>query len=292
MSRYRVIVLTTLTMMAFTGNSLLCRLALKTTNIDALSFTSIRLLSGAVALLFLSIASRISRQGGGTWSGSASLFIYAVCFSLAYVKLSASTGALLLFGAVQATMIGFGIWTGERLRSLQIVGFIVAIGGLIGLLLPGVSAPPVFSALLMLCAGVAWGAYSILGKRGGNPTWVTTGNFLRAFPVALLLSLVMDRSVNLDVAGAGFAIASGALTSGVGYAIWYAVLPSLRTTVASTVQLSVPVITALGGIIFLGESLTSRLVLSSAAIIGGIWLVLHKSKEPKKFEQAGEITRR
>ena len=219
-------------------------------------------------------ATRRTRSGGGNWLSALALFVYAAGFSFAYVSLPAATGALLLFGAVQATMIGHGIWTGERLKRLQIVGLILAFGGLVGLLLPGLSAPPLYGSILMLGAGVAWGVYSLRGKGAGDPTSVTAGNFLRAAPISAALSVLMFSDTSLDSAGLWYAVSSGALASGIGYAIWYTALPALKSTNAATVQLSVPVIAALGGIIFLGEPITLRLSLASVAILGGIALVI------------------
>jgi drug/metabolite transporter (DMT)-like permease len=274
MSTARIVALTSLTMIAFAGNSLLCRLALKHTSIDAASFTAIRLLSGALTLWLIVQIRRGARASSGNWLSALALFVYAAGFSFAYVSLPAATGSLLLFGAVQATMIGRGLWAGERFSRIQLVGLVLAIGGLVSLLLPGLSAPPLLGSLLMLSAGVAWGVYSLRGKNAGDPTRVTAGNFLRAVPVAAISSLLLHNSISLDSAGIGYALASGALTSGMGYAIWYTVLPALKATTASTVQLSVPVIAALGGIAFLGESVTLRLVLASVAILGGIALVI------------------
>ena len=276
MSHARTAILTSLAMMAFAGNSLLCRAALKGTAIDAASFTSIRLISGAAVLWLIVRATRAARKGRGNWPSACALFVYAVAFSFAYVQLSAATGALLLFVAVQATMIGYGLWSGERLSWLQRLGLVVALGGLAGLLLPGLSPPPFASALLMLAAGIAWGIYSLRGKKGGDPTRVTAGNFLRAAAIAALagVALLLQDGASLDPAGVGFAIASGVLASGLGYVIWYSALPGLRSASAATVQLSVPVIAALGGVVFLGESITLHLVLTSAAILGGIALVV------------------
>jgi len=265
-------------MIAFAGNSLLCRSALKHTSIDAASFTTVRLLSGALMLGLVTKLRPAMVRGEGNWLSALALFSYAAGFSFAYVSLPAATGALLLFGAVQATMIGHGIWAGERFQKLQIVGLLFAVGGLVGLLLPGLSAPPLYGSLLMLGAGAAWGVYSLRGKGAGDPTQVTAGNFLRAVPMAAALSVVMLHSNSLDSAGIGLAVASGALASGVGYAIWYTALPVLKATHAATVQLSVPVIAALGGIAFLGETVTLRLILSSAAILGGIALVILEKK--------------
>ncbi len=261
-------------MTAFAGNSLLCRLALKQTSMDATSFTTIRLVSGALVLWLVTRNRHGAPAGGGNWLSALALFFYAAGFSFAYVSLPAATGALLLFGAVQTTMIGYGLWSGERLRRLQLVGLVLAFSGLFGLLLPGLSAPPLAGSLLMLGAGLAWGIYSLRGKGAGDPTRVTAGNFLRAAPVAMALSLFMLKGTSLDTAGFWYAVSSGALTSGIGYAIWYAALPGLKATNAATVQLSVPVIAALGGIAFLGEPITLRLALASAAILGGIALVL------------------
>ena len=274
MTTARAIALTALAMLAFAANSLLCRLALKHTAIDAASFTSIRLLSGAVMLWLLVRMRRGSYAGAGNWGSAFALFAYAAGFSFAYVSLPAASGALLLFGAVQATMIGHGLWTGERLQRLQRIGLALALAGLVGLLLPGLSAPPLTGSLLMVGAGIAWGIYSLRGKGAGDPTRVTAGNFLRAVPITAALSLLVLNRPSLDTQGVYYALASGALASGIGYAIWYTALPALKATHAATVQLSVPVIAALGGIVFLGESLSLRLVLASVAILGGIALVI------------------
>ena len=272
-------------MLAFAGNSLLCRLALKETSIDAASFTTIRLIAGAAVLWLVSRIRRDTRSGGGNWWSAWALFIYAAGFSFAYVSLPAATGALLLFGAVQATMIGHGIWAGERLRSLQIVGLMLACLGLVGLLLPGLSAPPLSGSILMLGAGVAWGVYSLRGKGAGDPTRVTAGNFLRTVPIAAALGLLTHDGASLDSAGFRYAVSSGALASGIGYAIWYAALPALKATHAATVQLSVPLIAAVGGIVFLGETLTLRLVLASAAILGGIALVILEKPQANRVQR-------
>lgn len=284
MSYKRTIFLTFLAMIAFAGNSLLCRMALKHTDIDATSFTSVRLISGALMLWLIvkftqnAALGQNSKTGQGNWVSAFSLFVYAAGFSFAYVSLPTATGALLLFGAVQATMIGYGVWSGERLQSLQTIGLILAIGGVIGLLLPGLSAPPVIGSLLMICAGIAWGVYSLRGKGAGDPTRVTSGNFLRSVPITVVLSLIMFQKMSLDYTGIWFAVSSGALASGIGYAIWYTALPSLKATSAATVQLSVPVIAAIAGAIFLSESITLRLALASVAILGGIALVILEKK--------------
>jgi drug/metabolite transporter (DMT)-like permease len=282
MSRTQTSMLAVLALLAFAGNSLLCRLALKHTGIDPASFTSVRIFSGALTLWLITRGSRSrNASGAGNWPSALALFVYAAAFSYAYVSLTAATGALLLFGAVQATMIGYAIWLGERLLLRQWLGLLCAFAGLAGLLLPGLSAPPALGAALMLGAGVAWGVYSLRGKAAGDPTRVTGGNFLRAAPMAALLSLLTVRWSALDLAGLGYALASGALASGVGYAVWYTALRGLKATSAATLQLSVPVLAALGGIVFLEESLTARLLLASAAILGGIALVMARPATPK-----------
>ena len=281
MSRTRILLLTVFAMTAFAGNSLLCRSALKDTGIDAATFTSVRLVSGALVLWLI-----VRMRGGvhvasGSWLSAFALFAYAAGFSFAYISLPAGTGALLLFGAVQATMIGYGLWAGERLQKRQAAGLMFALGGLVGLVLPGLSAPPLVGSGLMLGAGVAWGVYSLRGKYSGEPTRTTADNFLRAVPFSIALSVAMAPWASLDKLGLVYAMSSGALASGVGYAIWYTALKGLRATDAATVQLSVPVIAAIGGIFFLGEHLTPRLLIASAAILGGIALVIFNRPQAK-----------
>jgi len=266
-----------LAMLAFAGNSLLCRLALRETTIDPTSFTSVRLASGALLLGCLLRRREPAVPAGGDWPSALALWAYAAGFSYAYVGLSAATGALLLFGAVQLTMIGVGLARGERLVALQSAGLLLALVGLAWLLLPGVAAPPPERAALMVIAGVAWGIYSLRGKGARNPTAVTAGNFRRAALPALLLSLLALLGLapwSIDLPGFGYALASGALASGAGYALWYAVLPQIGAAQAATLQLSVPVIAAAGGVLLLGEALTLRLVLASVVVLGGVALVL------------------
>ena len=285
MSLVRLMVLTMLAMVAFAGNSLLCRAALKHTAIDAASFTSVRLLSGTL-MLWLIVQMRQGAAGGrGSWRSALALFAYAAAFSYAYVSLPTATGALLLFGTVQISLIVHGLYVGERLHGVQIAGFVLAVGGLVGLLLPGLTAPPLFGSMLMISAGIAWGVYTVRGKGTGDPTRVTAGNFLRTVPFAAALSVLMYRDFSFDVTGMGYAVVSGAVASGVGYAIWYAVLPSLKSTKAAAVQLGVPVIAALGGIVLLGEPLTQRLVMTSAAILGGVALVIMERYEMQKKDK-------
>jgi drug/metabolite transporter (DMT)-like permease len=270
----RVFVLTLVAMTAFAGNSLLCRLALKQTSIDAATFTFIRIVSGAIALRLIVRMRGRSLQKAGSWFSALTLFAYAAGFSFAYISLPAGTGALLLFGAVQATMIIWALRHGERLAVRQRIGLALALAGLVALVFPGLSAPPLGGSILMFGAGIAWGIYSLRGKNAGDPALATAGNFLRAVPMAAGLSVALLPWANLDRAGIGYAILSGAIASGVGYAIWYTALPSLRAASAASVQLIVPVLAAAGGILFLREAITLRFLFASVAVLGGIALVV------------------
>lgn len=274
MSLIKVAILTLVTMVAFAGNSLLCRLALRATHIDAASFTFMRLSCGALMLWLIVRLRSGSVSAHGSWLSAFALFTYAAGFSFAYLSLPAAAGALILFGAVQATMIGYGLWRGERLRIVQASGLLLACAGLIGLLSPGLSAPPLEGSLLMIVSGIAWGAYSIRGRGVGDATASTAGNFIRAVPFAVVVSLLMLPRAAFDLTGAAYAALSGAVASGLGYSIWYSVLPHVRATNAATIQLSVPIIAALGGVAFLQESITMRLILASIAVLGGIALVI------------------
>ena len=290
MSTARIFILTLLAMIAFASNSLLCRAALKESSSDPATFTFVRIFSGAIALWLLLKIQRLLRAEGtasplvesfsgsslryGNWISAVALFAYAAGFSFAYTSLSAGTGALLLFGAVQATMILWGLHKGERLNTIQIAGFIVAVAGLVVLVFPGLSAPPLIGSILMLGAGLAWGIYSLRGKGEGNPVSVTTGNFVRAVPFAIALSIIFFPSTNYNLAGITCAIISGAVTSGLGYVVWYSALRGLKTASAATVQLSVPVLAATGGILLLGEPITVRYMLASVAVLGGIGIVV------------------
>lgn len=277
MSPARLTLLTTITMIAFAGNSLLCRFALSGGSIDAASFTTVRLVSGALTLAALVLVRGGGGRMAGNWLSAAALLGYAAGFSFAYVSLPTATGALLLFGAVQATMIGYGLFVGERPNAQQVGGIVLASGGLVVLFLPGLQAPPIVGALLMVGAGISWGVYSLRGRGRGDPSRETAGNFLRAAPLAMVISAVMLRSAHASPRGIVLAVASGAVTSGIGYATWYSVLPSLRATTAATVQLSVPAIAALGAVLLLREPITARLALSAAAVLGGVaWYTLSK----------------
>lgn len=289
MSSLRIIALTSLAMIFFASNSLFCRGALRDTGIDAASFTTIRLFSGALMLWLLVRINRRAPDSGGNWPSALALFVYAAAFSFAYVSLPAATGALLAFASVQATMIGWGIRAGERLSGWQLAGLVLAVAGLVWLLLPGLSAPPLYSSVLMLAAGAAWGVYSLRGKGEGDPLCVTAGNFLRAAPVAALLSLLwMFHGINVDRTGLLYAVASGALASAIGYAIWYTALPALTATEAAVVQLSVPVLATLGAVVFLHEPVTLRLVTASAAILGGIALVILEKQRAAEARAAAD----
>jgi drug/metabolite transporter (DMT)-like permease len=269
----RIFCLTLMAMIAFAGNSLLCRLALKQTRIDAASFTLVRIVSGAIVLGLIAGLRSGSLRMAGSWISAAMLFVYAAGFSFAYLSLSAGTGALLLFGAVQATMIFWALRNGERLDWPQRLGLALALAGLVALVLPGLSAPPLGGSLLMLSAGIAWGVYSLRGKNAGDPLLATAGNFARAVPMAAILSL-FSLLPRFDRAGIVYAILSGTIASGLGYAIWYTALPGLKASSAASVQLIVPVLAAVGGILFLGEAITMRLVLAAVAVLGGIGLVV------------------
>ncbi len=272
---WRVPILTLVTMVAFAANSILCRQALDTTPIDPATFTLIRLCSGAATLWLIVRVRTGEAASAGRWTAAFSLFAYAAAFSFAYVSLGAGTGALILFGSVQATMILSGLLRGERFTLLQTGGFLLALGGLAALLLPGVTAPDWTGAILMILAGIAWGAYSLMGRASSRAIETTAGNFLRATVFGALLSAFSLGMFAWDARGALLAVLSGAVASGLGYATWYTVLPALRATHAATVQLSVPVIAAIGGVLLLGEHLSLRLVLCSVAILGGLALVLH-----------------
>ena len=273
--RLSTLAFTAAAMLAFAANSLLCRLALLQGGIDPASFGAVRIVSGAIALaLIVRWRAGEARETSGDWLSAAMLFAYVAFFSFAYVSLAAGTGALILFGAVQLTMFGAALRAGERFAPLACAGLAVAALGLVYLVLPGVSAPPIVGAVLMASAGVAWGVYSLRGRGALDPLGATAGNFLRAAPMAPVLWLPFIGVAHADMGGILLAVASGAITSGVGYALWYTALRELSAMRAATVQLSVPVITAFGAVLFLAEPLSLRLVLASVAILGGIALVL------------------
>jgi drug/metabolite transporter (DMT)-like permease len=275
-----VAILTAFTLIAFAANSLLCRLALGGGLIDPVSFTALRLVSGALVLLPLSrvlMESKAPQKAGGSWGSGFALFIYAAAFSLAYLSLNAGMGALILFGSVQLTMISAALRSGENLGLTQWLGSTAAVGGLIYLVLPGISAPDPVGALLMCIAGIAWGVYSIRGKGASAPVPMTAGNFLRSAPMALAASAVAFSSVHLESSGIMLALISGTTTSGLGYVLWYKALRSLTTTQASVVQLLVPALAALGGVAFLSEQVSIRLICASTLMLGGVAMAVLKS---------------
>lgn len=274
--KLQTILLTALAMMAFASNSLLNRLALGQDAIDPTSYTTIRLVSGA-AMLFL-LASLQRKQNSpilrGSWLSAAFLFLYAITFSFAYLSLSTGTGALILFGSVQVTMIIAALRSGERPHSMEWGGLFLAIGGLVYLVSPGLTAPSPLGSGLMAVAGVAWGFYTLRGRGSGNPLGDTAGNFVYSVPMVLIVLLVSFGNLSVSSRGAMYAVLSGALASGVGYVIWYAALRGLTTTRAATVQLSVPVIAAWSGVVFLAENVSTRLVVAGVLILGGIALAV------------------
>ena len=270
----RTTLYTALALIAFAANSVLCRLALSRGVIDPTSFSAVRLLAGAGTLAVLVRASAPSRDPVvPSWTSATLLFLYALPFSFAYARLSTGTGALLLFGAVQATMILASLRRSERPRAAQWLGLAGAFGGLTYLVLPGVTAPSPAGAALMLLAGVAWGLYTLRGRAVSAPLAQTASNFARTVPMILAVSLVTHRGLHLQPSGVLLAFLSGALASGLGYVLWYQALTGLSRITASVVQLAVPILAAAGGIAFLGEPVTFRLLLASLLVLGGISLV-------------------
>lgn len=272
----KVIAYTAFALTAFAFNSILCRLALRDGEIDAAGFTLVRLASGAVILAILTyfFSSKKEIRNSGNWLSAFFLFTYAICFSFAYLGLTAGTGALVLFGSVQITMIGVSIARGERPTSLEWVGVLIAIGGLVYLVLPGLAAPPLFNAALMAAAGAAWGFYTLRGKGSTDPLVDTTGNFVRSVPMIVLTTIPFFARFHLTTNGTILAVVSGAVTSGIGYAVWYAALKHHTATRAAVLQLSVPVIAAAIGVWFLSESAHIRLTISGALILGGIAITI------------------
>jgi drug/metabolite transporter (DMT)-like permease len=282
----KTISLTFIALLAFAGNSVLCRLALNDDVIDAASFTSIRLSSGIIFLLLLVIIK--NRQSTdlqsidlkkidlkvGSWLSSLFLFVYALAFSYAYLTLDTGTGALILFGSVQVTMIVFGLIKGKRLIWLEWLGLFISFMGLIVLLMPGASAPSLIGFLLMALSGIAWGFYTLAGQSSKDSLNETANNFLRTLPFIILLTLFTFDQVQLSKQGILLAVTSGAITSGLGYAIWYSALKELTITHAAIIQLTVPIIATFGGVIFSNEVISIRLISSSILVLGGVLLVI------------------
>lgn len=283
----RLALLTLLTLLAFASNSILCRLALSTGSIDPGAFTLIRLASGAATLAVVAFAlRRRSPWKSGSWLSGALLFAYAAAFSFAYVHLAAGTGGLILFGAVQFTMIGIGIGKGERPGKIEWLGLVVALDGLIVLVAPGLQAPRPVAAMLMAIAGAAWGVYSIRGKSARDPVLATGDNFLRSVPFAVIVIALALPGTRPTPYGVTLAVVSGAATSGLGYVLWYAVLPHLTATRAAITQLAVPALVAIGGVLVLGEHVGVRFAAASAMMLGGVGLaVLRRQALPKRTQR-------
>jgi len=267
--------LTFLAMLAFAANSVLCRLALGEEHIDAASFATVRVVSGALILAGVVLYREKGQvRRDADWRAALALFVYMAFFSFAYLSLGAGTGALILFGAVQLTMFIVALRSGEPFSPAAWLGLLIAVAGLVYLVSPGVTAPEPIGALLMAIAGIAWGVYSLLGRKAADPTRATAWNFLLSVPLVLLTSLIFMQQFHATPFGIALAIASGVVASGIGYVIWYAALRGLAATSAATVQLSVPVIAAIGGVLLLSEDLTLRLLVASAAMLGGVSIVL------------------
>lgn len=289
-------------LVAFAFNSILCRLALRGDEADAAGFTAVRFASGAAMLVVISFVSTAYGSGRGpagradesptgyrrwyrpesiygTWPSAFFLFAYAVCFSFAYLGLTAGTGALILFGAVQMTMIAAAIFKGERPTPVEWCGLAVAVGGLVYLVFPGLASPPPVSSTLMAAAGASWGVYTLRGRTGGDPLANTTGNFVRALPFVVLLALIYLPNLHLSARGVVLAVLSGAVASGVGYTVWYAALKHLTSTRAAILQLAVPVIAAVFGVVLLSEAAGLRLVIAAVLILGGIGLTIFGRKK-------------
>lgn len=288
----RTLVFTCLAMLAFASNSILCRLALGAGAIDPAGFTALRLGSGAAVLWLLTITGAIKRdrrtRSSGSWVSAGMLFLYAVAFSFAFVRLQAGTGALILFGAVQATMLLTAIFRGERPGPMEYIGLAAALAGLAYLVMPGLQAPSLKGAILMAVAGTAWGVYTLRGRGAVNPAVVTADNFLCSVPFVLLAVLPMIKTAMFTVQGVLLAVISGGVASALGYVIWYAAVPKLTTTRAALVQLVVPVLAAGGGVLILSEPLSLRLVLAAGMILGGIALAISGRKKNSIVPSAAE----
>lgn len=265
---------TSFALTAFAFNSILCRLALRGEEADAVGFTSVRLAAGAVTLIVLSYFSKGKGMKRGDWPSAFFLFAYAICFSFAYLGLTAGTGALILFGSVQMTMVAAAILRGERPSSLEWLGLIVAVSGLVYLVFPGLESPSLTSSLLMAAAGAAWGFYTLRGRSSSEPLADTTGNFVRSVPIIAIVAMPYLSKTHLSFRGATLAILSGAVASGIGYTVWYAALKHHTATRAAVLQLAVPVIAAMIGILFLAEAANTRLFVAAALILSGIGLTI------------------
>ncbi len=280
--RANTVILTAVAMVAFAANSVLCRLALGAGLIDAASFATVRTVSGAVLLAAILVLRQKAVAARPNWRSVVALYLYMVFFAFAYLSLGAGTGALILFAAVQLTMFTVALRAGEHFPPVSWAGLAIAIAGLVYLVSPGLTAPDPLGAALMTIAGISWGAYSLVGRSATDPIEATAHNFLYAVPLVVATSLVFVGDFAVTATGAAYAVASGAVASGVGYVIWYAALRGLTGTGAATVQLSVPVIAAIGGAILLSEAVTLRLVVASAATLGGVALVLTQRNRSRR----------
>ena len=276
----KILATTSFALTAFAFNSILCRFALRGEEIDAAGFTAVRLATGAAMLAAILVATGKTGQitRGGSWVSAILLFAYAIFFSLAYLELTTATGALILFGSVQLTMMLTTVIRGERPRTLEWIGSAVALGGLVYLVFPGLQAPRIQNAGLMAAAGIAWAGYTLRGKGSEDPVGDTAGNFVRALPLAAIALAVFWPSVHLSTKGVVLAVVSGAVASGIGYAIWYTALRELSSTRAAVLQLSVPMLAAFGGVLLLGETLTVHLIAASVLIIGGVLVTISAKK--------------
>jgi drug/metabolite transporter (DMT)-like permease len=285
----KVVVLTAIAMFAFAANSVLARLAFATAHAEPLSYTGIRLASGAVvlaALLWLRRAPGTPVTIGGSWRAAAALFGYALAFSIAYILLGAGTGALILFASVQIGILGWAVFRGDRPGTLEWLGLAIALAAFAYLVSPGLVAPHPLGTLLMVGSGLCWAAYTLLGRGSKAPLVDTAGNFIRCLPVALLIIVAGLLLHPIDPGAVAYAVASGALASGLGYAVWYAVLPSLARTQAAVVQLTVPAIAAAGGVLLIAEPPTLRLVIASIGILGGVALALLAADRRRRAKAA------
>jgi drug/metabolite transporter (DMT)-like permease len=281
LSAASTVALTAMAMLAFAANSLLCRMALGHHLMDAASFAAVRVITGAVVLALI-VMRRGARRSPANWRTVLALSTYMVFFSFAYLTLSAGTGALILFGAVQLTMFAVSLRAGEHVSTLAWLGLAIAVFGLVYLVFPGLTAPDPLGAAAMALAGSAWGFYSLLGRSAADPLEATASNFLYSVPLMVVIALVFMTRWNVSGEGIVLAMLSGGIASGVGYVIWYAALRGLTGTRAATVQLSVPVIAAFAGVVLLGEQVTPRLLLASAATLGGVWIVLAQRTRASK----------
>jgi drug/metabolite transporter (DMT)-like permease len=287
----RTVVYSTLALIAFASNSVLCRLALQRATVDPATFTTIRMISGAAMLLLvMGWARPDARQKIGSWASAGLLSLYAVPFSFAYTGLSAGTGALILFGSVQMTMLVAAVRSGEQPHSGEWTGLIVALAGLVYLVFPGLSAPPFIPAALMGIAGCCWGLYSLRGRSGTHPLAETTSNFVRSVPMVVVVSLVMRDRFHAELRGTLLAVASGALTSGLGYVAWYAALRGMTAMRAAVLQLAVPVVAAAGGVVLLAEAVSVRLVLSTILVLGGIGLAIVSREKWSRRDEVSAVT--